>query len=196
MEIRNWQEITLGGEIFDEVRAEFDVYLQKLFQKMNQNKMNEGTITLKVNVNMTDDFVMDEDGNHKRIEKPIFKHKITTDVQVKDSIDGKKDTGMQIIYDEDLKRYVLKYVSRGGQRSIFDPDYGDIVNGTYREVEEEAVAIEQKTLLIEGGDKADNATYSEEKEGNEEITEEKEKNVACDDSEAYDDDDYEYEEGE
>lgn len=157
MNIQNWEEITMDSETFAQVRENFDLLLQKLFQKMQQNNSDEGSITLKVDVNMVDDYIPGEDGETRRISKPVLKHKINTTVPVKDSIDGKKDSGMELVYDEDLKRYVLKYVSVGGQRSIFDEDFPDIV-GNGHVVDEEVQALPMNRPLLEdrGTDEEEN----------------------------------------
>ena len=89
MEIRNWEEISMGSDTFEQVRENFDMLLQKLFQKMQQNDSDEGSITLKVDVNIVDEYIPEEDGTERRIGKPIIKHKITTAVPVKDSLEGR-----------------------------------------------------------------------------------------------------------
>lgn len=195
MGIKNWQEITLDSETFDNARENFNLLLQRLFQKMEQNNSDEGTITLKVDISMMDDYITDEEGKTKRIVKPILKHKVSTAVPVKDSFDGKKDTGMEIVYDEDLKRYVLKYVSQGGQRSIFDPDYEDIVNGTAKEVEHVPVMIEERKLLTGCVEEVENSDSSAVATDYEENNVEQENNSAGGYTEATDsvEDDYEYE---
>ena len=121
--IRNYEEITLDSDTFQGIRENFDLLFQRLFKKMEQVNSDEGSITLKIDVTMQEDFVPDENGVNRAIHKPVIKHKISTAVPVKDSFDGKKETGMDLVYDEDLKRYVLRYVNVGGQRSIFDPDF-------------------------------------------------------------------------
>lgn len=149
MQIQNWEEITMDSETFTQVRENFDMLLQRLFQKMQQNNSDEGSISLKVDVNMIDDYIPGEDGATRRISKPVLKHKITTTVPVKDSLDGKKDAGMELVYDEELKRYVLKYVSVGGQRSIFDDDYQEVMNGTGEVIDEEPLAPSEKNYMLE-----------------------------------------------
>lgn len=116
----NYEELTLCSDTFQSMRDDFDLLLQKLFQKMETSKSLEGSIDLKITIEIKEDFILQDDGTNKRIEKPILKHRINTVVPVKDSADGKKDTGMELVYDNDLRRYVLKYVSTGGQMSIFD----------------------------------------------------------------------------
>lgn len=196
--MQNWQEITLGSESFEQARNNFDVLLQKLFQKMEQNASDEGKITLVVNVKMDTEFIPDPNGGTARkILKPVLKHKINTEVPVKDSFDGQRDTGMELVYDDELNRYVLKYVSDGMQASIFDPEYSDVINGTAEEAKEEAAMIGEN-LMLEGpapedmnnvlGSDSDviDAEYRE-------CTEQEEENAAGGNTEAIDDDGYGYE---
>lgn len=159
MQIQNWEEITMDSETFAQVRENFDMLLQRLFQKMQKNNSDEGSISLKIDVNMIDDYIPGEDGITRRISKPVLKHKITTTVPVKDSLDGKKDAGMGLVYDEELKRYVLKYVSVGGQRSIFDDDYQDVMNGKGEIIDEEPPGSSGKNYMLE--DKAGENTADE-----------------------------------
>lgn len=196
--MQNWQEITLGSESFEQARNNFDVLLQKLFRKMEQNASDEGKITLVVNVKMDTEFIPDSNGGTARkILKPVLKHKINTEVPVKDSFDGQRDTGMELVYDDELNRYVLKYVSDGMQASIFDPEYSDVINGTAEEVKEEPAMIGEN-LMLEGPAPEDennaldnnsnviDADYRE-------CTEQEEENAAGSNTEATDDDGYGYE---
>lgn len=128
MEIQNYQEITIGSDSFQKARDNFDALLQRLFKRMEQNNSDEGSITMKVDINIITDYVPDENGKNRRVSKPILKHKISSAVPVKDDLAGKQDTGMELVYDDELGRYVLKYVSVGGQKSIFDPEYADVVD--------------------------------------------------------------------
>lgn len=41
MEIMNWQEITMESETFSKIRESFNLLLQRLFQKMEQNHSDE-----------------------------------------------------------------------------------------------------------------------------------------------------------
>lgn len=142
--IRNYEELTLDSDTFQQIRENFDLLFQKLLRKMEQNNSEEGSITLKIDVNLETDWVPDDDGNSKEIHKPLIKHKVTTTVPVKDSFDGKKETGMNLVYDEDLKRYVLRYVQVGGQRSIFDDDFQENMQDS--EIVSEGKVVEPAAL--------------------------------------------------
>lgn len=139
----NWQEITMESESFSRIREKFNLLLQKLFQKMEQNHSDEGSINMKVDVLMAKSFIPDEDGNSREVHKPVLKYKINTQVPVRDGFDGKNDTEMELVFDEELQRFVLKYVSEGGQQSFFDPEYAEFMNT----VDAEATVVDDKPAL-------------------------------------------------
>lgn len=141
MSILNYEEMTLESDTFQVARETFNLMLQKLFKKMEQSDMDEGSIDLKISIELNEDYVPQDDGTTVRIKKPLIKHKISTVVPVKDSMDGKRDTGMRLVYDENLKRYVLKYVSTGGQMNIFDME---------QQAENDADIVDSETPAIEG----------------------------------------------
>jgi hypothetical protein len=208
----NYEELTLDSEVFEKVREDFDILFQRLLKKMEQNNSDEGSITLKVDVEIQKDFIQDSEGGSREIQKPILKSKITSTVPVKDSFDNKKDTGMDLVWDDELGRYVLKYFSANGQRSIFDPDFQENVQG--EATDEENLLPGPSNLLPDSGGIED-ADYREvmdvpEDGGNdvmnvpdEEITDDEAENAPAGDTEAqeadYEDDDtedYEYDDPE
>lgn len=196
MEIMNYQEITMESETFSKIRESFNLLLQRLFQKMEQNHSDEGAITLKVNLSISTDFIPDGNGSSREVHKPVLKYKIDTQVPVKDGFDGKNDTGMELVYDDELKRYVLKYVSEGGQQSIFDPEYANVVNGEATIVDEQP-ALPMNAPLLEYSEQdaseADNSSSDSENTSNEEIIDPDDTNGASGSTESSDDD-YEYDE--
>lgn len=161
MSILNYEEMTLESDTFQAARETFNLMLQKLFKKMEQSDMDEGSIDLKISIELNEDYVPQDDGTTVRIKKPLIKHKISTVVPVKDSMDGKRDTGMCLVYDEKLKRYVLKYVSTGGQMNIFDMEQQ--AENDVDIVDSEAPAIEGPTYFL-----PDNQTDAESEEPQEE----------------------------
>lgn len=198
MEIVNWQEITMESETFSKIRESFNLLLQRLFEKMEQNDSDEGSIALKVNLSIDTDFITDENGESRKVHKPVLKYKIDTQVPVKDSSDGKNKTGMELVYDDELRRYVLRYVSEGGQQSIFDPEYANVVNGEATIVDEQP-ALPMNVPLLECSEQdaseVDNSSSDSENTSNKEIIDQDNINSADGNAEASDDD-YEYEEEE
>ena len=122
MAITNYEEMSITSPAFNTVREAFDVALQRLLKKMEKSKMDEGQIALNITVTNEDVFTDDDaelgdtDGPEK---KPVLKYKITTTVPIKDTDDGKADTGMALVWDKDLGRYVLVYMQTN-QTSMYD----------------------------------------------------------------------------
>lgn len=123
MSIQNYVDMTIESDIFAGARDSFDLMMQKLLHKMQQNASDEGSITLKVSVDMTTEWIPDGNGESKECFKPKIKYKVDYAVPVKEGQDGKKDPGMKLVYDAELRRYVLKYVNEGGQMSMFDSEF-------------------------------------------------------------------------
>ena len=127
MRIQNYKEIKLGGEMFDGIRSIFDTLLQSLFKKMEDNDSYEGTIDLKLSIVIRPEWIPDQGelGGSRKVNIPVIKHKISTQVPVKDEIAGSKETGMALVYDKDLREYVLKHISSDEQMSIYDIEFPD-----------------------------------------------------------------------
>ena len=123
MSIQNYVDMTIESDIFTGARDSFDLMMQKLLHKMQQNASDEGSITLKVSVDMTTEWIPDGNGESEECFKPKIKYKVDYAVPVKEGQDGKKDPGMKLVYDAELRRYVLKYVNEGGQMSMFDSEF-------------------------------------------------------------------------
>ena len=145
--MNNYEEMRIESDVFSLARENFDLLLQRLFKSMEKNSSDEGSITLKVDLQMDKDFVPDGEGGETEVNKPIIKHKVTIAVPVKDSMDSKKDTGMDLVWDEELKRYVLRYINAGGQRSIFDPDYEENMKGGQTDPDESTLLPGPSTEL-------------------------------------------------
>ena len=205
--MNNYEEIKIESDVFANARDNFDLLLQRLFRSMEKNNSDEGSITLKVDLEMVQDWVPDEDGKSIEINKPVIKHKVSIAVPVKDSIDSKRDTGMNLVWNDDLNRYVLRYINAGGQRSLFDEDYEQNMKAADDELEVGSMLPGPSNLLPDNDGIID-ADYQElgttqndgeqtaEPEG-EEITtgEDKEAPDGCPEfSYGMEEDDYEYDE--
>ena len=158
--MNNYEEMKIEGDVFATARENFDLLMQRLFASMEKNNSDEGSITLKVDIQMKQDWVLDGVGGSTEVNKPVIKHKVTIAVPVKDSMDSKKDTGMNLVWDEELNRYVLRYINEGGQMSLFDPDYEQNVNEKETEMEEGTMLPGQSNELPDHGEVID-ADYTE-----------------------------------
>lgn len=100
--MNNYEEMRIESDVFATARENFDLLMQRLFKSMEKNNSDEGSITLKVDLQMSQDWVPDGKGGSIEINKPVIKHKVSIAVPVKDSMDGKKDAGMNLVWDEEI----------------------------------------------------------------------------------------------
>ena len=145
--MQNYEEMKIESDVFGVIRGNFNALLQRLFKNMKKNDSVEGSITMKVNITLDQDWVTDGRGGTIEINNPILKHKVSIEVPVKDAIDSKSNTGMNLVWDDEVKRYVLKRVNDNGQRSIFDPDYEENLHGETEEPDESTMLPGPTNLL-------------------------------------------------
>lgn len=127
--MKDYKELTLEGETFEGARNSFNKVLQKLLKQMSESNTEEGTIQLKVDVQLDRDTI-DVYGDHgqegaREIRMPKFSHKVASQITIKDEAKGSTDPQMELVWDEEKVCYVLKYVSNTAQRSFFDDDMKD-----------------------------------------------------------------------
>lgn len=154
--IEDVKELTIESEVFDDARSKFNGVLQKLFQSMMDAKSDEGSLTLKVDVEMISKSIPNTDeslgGEEREIHVPSFSFKISSQVAVKNESKGGSSPEMELVYDPDLMCYVLQYIANTTQRSIFDSDFV--------EAEQDEDSEEPDTTCIDGS-----SPYLIEKEG-------------------------------
>ncbi len=124
------KELRLDGELFSQVREDFNFVLQRLLGNMQEKGADSGSLTLKLEIDFDTDRIPNYDpdieGETREINKPKFKHKITSTVQIKDEKGGNMDTEMELVMDEETGCYVLQPVANTSQRTIFDADFKDV----------------------------------------------------------------------
>lgn len=133
MATKDYKEFSLDSDVFSSARANFDLLMQELLEKMKTAESEEGSITLKVDLTLIEDLVDNNDGTVREIRRPVIKHKVTTSVPLKNSLDSKNDIRMDLQWDDELQRYVLKNITGATQRSIFDPDFEDTLKSSNEE---------------------------------------------------------------
>lgn len=120
------KKMTLDSDIFDQLRTDFNFVLQRLIGNMLEKESNDGSMTLKLDISLDNEYIpnFDEnvDGETREIHKPKFKHKVTSSVQIKDEKSGNMDSEMELVMDEN-GCYVLKPIANTTQRTIFDNDF-------------------------------------------------------------------------
>lgn len=88
--MNNYEEMKIESDVFTTARENFDLLMQRLFASMEKNNSDEGSITLKVDLQMKQDWVPNGEGGSVEVNKPVIKHKVTIAVPVKDSMDSKE----------------------------------------------------------------------------------------------------------
>ena len=120
------KKMTLDSDIFDQLRTDFNFVLQRLIGNMLEKESNDGSMTLKLDISLDNEYIpnFDEnvDGETREIHKPKLKHKVTSSVQIKDEKSGNMDSEMELVMDEN-GCYVLKPIANTTQRTIFDNDF-------------------------------------------------------------------------
>lgn len=120
------QELVIEDVTFEEARMNFNRVLQRLFKNMIDSDSTDGSISLKIDVSLEREYIPNYDpnieGESRQIQKPKFKHKVSSNITVKDELTGNKNPEMQLVWDEERQMYVLAYITGTDQRTIFDKD--------------------------------------------------------------------------
>ena len=96
--MNNYEEMKIESDVFITARENFNLLMQRLFKSMEKNNSDEGSITLKVDLQMSQDWVPDGNGGSIEINKPVIKHKVSIAVPVKDSMDGKRSPKIELVF--------------------------------------------------------------------------------------------------
>lgn len=211
-------QLNFESETFAGIKRDMNFVLQRLLGNMQEKGATNGSMTLKIDVSFDTEYIPNYDpqieGESRKIEKPKFKHEVTSTVQIKDKKSGNMDTEMELVFDEDTGEYVMKPIANTEQRSIFDSDFGkeenpagkeeekkeensgtralpgpvkspdDVIDAEFREVSEDSADVSSDSG--ESGDGQENPD-----EELEDVTDE-----LLGDDDNSDDDDYSYEEPE
>lgn len=98
------QELVIEDVTFEEARMNFNRVLQRLFKNMIESDSTDVSITLKIDVSLENEYIPnydpDTEGESRRIQKPKFKHKVSSNITVKDELTGNKNPEMQLVWDE------------------------------------------------------------------------------------------------
>ena len=126
------KHLNFESDTFSDMKRDMNFVLQSLMGNMQETGATEGSMTLKVDISLTNEYIQNYDpeveGESRKISKPKFKHKVTSAVQIKDEKTGNQDTEMELTFDEESGEYVMQPVANTEQRTIFDKDFQDNMN--------------------------------------------------------------------
>lgn len=136
------KELNFESDTFENIKRDMNFVLQRLLGNMQEKGSTDGTMTVKIDMSLVREWVPNYnpeiEEKTRMVSKPKFKHKVTSQVQIKDEKSGNLDTEMELFLNEETGEYEMRPVADTTQRSIFDADF--------REAEDEtAEAIEAKT---------------------------------------------------
>jgi len=119
--------LRLESEVFDEVRAGINNYLQITLAKMDDSKSNEAELTVKLNIKFDrmDLPVISKTGDNDLREAifPQLSHKITSIIKTKYDTGGKfvADGDYELVKSNDSHEYIMRKIV-DPQQSLYDTE--------------------------------------------------------------------------
>ena len=147
-------ELTLhfSDEPFEPVHADADTTLQRLIANMMAKGSTEGTLTIKIDIElvqeMVDNFDPDIEGEKRLVKTPKLTHKVSSMMQMKDETKGSKMyDGYELVWDESSGEYVMRPIMTA-QRTVWEADYTVTPDSSPREGSELPAALGKGAPLM------------------------------------------------
>ncbi len=113
------------------MKTDMNFILQRMIGSMIEKDSTEGSMTIKIDVNMVTEWIPnnspDIEGETRMIRKPQFKHKCSSTIKINDEKSGSFNNEMELDMSEN-GCYYLKPVADTTQRTIFDSDFQSGMN--------------------------------------------------------------------
>lgn len=145
------KRLDFDSDTFEAMKTDMNFILQRMIGSMIEKDSTEGSMTIKIDVNMVTEWIPnnspDIEGETRMIRKPQFKHKCSSTIKINDEKSGSFNNEMELDMSEN-GCYYLKPVADTTQRTIFDSDFqsgmnkpesdkeddSGIVDGTFKEL--------------------------------------------------------------
>ena len=145
------KRLDFDSDTFEAMKTDMNFILQRMIGSMIEKDSTEGSMTIKIDVNMVTEWIPnnnpDVEGETRMIRKPQFKHKCASTIKINDEKSGSFNNEMELDMNEN-GCYYLKPVADTTQRTIFDSDFqsgmnkpesdkeddSDIIDGTFKEL--------------------------------------------------------------
>ena len=82
-------DLSLKGDTFTPVVESFDRRLLATLDRMRKQGLKEGSIMLKLSIDLEQEFPIDEDGQEHEVFVPTFEHEVSSQIVKKDKASGK-----------------------------------------------------------------------------------------------------------
>lgn len=140
------KRLDFDSETFEQMKTDMNFILQRMLGSMVEKGSTEGSMTVKIDLTMVQEWIPNTDpdveGETRMIRKPQFKHKCTSSIKISDEKSGTFNNEMELDMDEN-GCYFLKPVADTTQRTIFDKDFQSGLDkpedGTIIDVDENGV---------------------------------------------------------
>lgn len=124
--MENCVRLKIEGEIFDDLRKDINMALQKVLKEMTDKDSDEGKISIAIDIKLDKERIPDYSSGQDG--KSRFLHKVAHAINIKGERKGGINPEMAMVQEEEDKELVLTYVNNTEQRSIFDDDIQETMN--------------------------------------------------------------------
>lgn len=90
-------ELSRRGDTFTPVVESFDRRLLATLDRMRKQGLKEGSIMLKLSIDLEQEFPIDEDGQEHEVFVPTFEHEVSSQIVQKDKASGKIDEDFVLV---------------------------------------------------------------------------------------------------
>ena len=97
------QNLTINGEVFDDLRQRFDEAMLLALRKMQELKIHAGTLTATVEIRMAEE----ADENGETIYTPVFDAQVAINLPLKGKIKVPTQEGLMMIRDPNSSGYLV-----------------------------------------------------------------------------------------
>ena len=102
------QKISLYSRVFGDMRAELDEKITQAFSAMEDSKIADATITLKITLALVDHDALDAEGNLRVARVPVMSYKVQNSIKAVYAEAGVMDTAKMELISDGNGGYVLK----------------------------------------------------------------------------------------
>ena len=114
-------DLSLAGDTFTPAREAFDRALLATLRKMRKQDIQEGSVSLKVSIELWKRYPIGPDGKEKELFTPVFDHEVNSQIVQKDKTSGTID-----------KDFVLT-IGKDGMPKMYSQDTDNLFDMVARE---------------------------------------------------------------
>ena len=113
----NILKLNINSNAFENMKEDFDKVLKRTLGNMQIKESDEATLTLKLNISLTEmevpDFESEFPNAMRKIHKTRFDHKVSSVMQIKTEESGHLKGEYELVWDEEAQDFVMKPIDNG-----------------------------------------------------------------------------------